>query len=933
MDTAKDQRRHPRIYLKVEVTGKIGEADLLLGSSRDISKEGMFVETHKSLSSVLQLSLRFNLPYVPVPVETRGRIMWAKSAEGEPSAVAPPTVSRWVRPGIGVHFEDMDEKNRALLNGFLEGNRKFDSDNHNLSDFIELPDKDIFTKAIPCFEWFDDYSRKGYWTYGRPLSSSCGNRVVIYDERLGRRREMIMMGSNSYLGLTTHPKVVRAAAAAVKKYGAGSGGVPQLSGTFDLTKRLEKKLAQWKGCEDAIIFPAGYSANVGTISALVRRDDAVIIDHLAHASLIDGCTLSKGHMEVFRHNDAADLENILKKCDRDYAGKLVIVDSVYSMDGDIAPLPQIRKVAHAYGARLMVDEAHASGVIGKRGRGIADHFNMEGEIDIVAGTLSKALGGVGGFVASRKEVVNYLRYYARSYFFSTSLPPSVLASVSAAIDVIEEEPHLRQRLWHNIRYVKERLVSSGFNIGNTESAIIPIIIGDEMILRKMSKRIHEEGIYLNPVPYPAVPRGKCRFRLSLMATHTKDDLDRTLEVLEKAGREFGVISSSPVSASKTLRLEVIKSISEIDENKWDSIVGKDRIICSYRYLRAVEESKINDCDYRYLLVYDGNELVAHACVYSMSFELDVLARGMIKKAISMTRKIFPNFLRLKFVECGTPVALGNTISFAGGIQRRDALSLIAKGMEGVAMSKKIGLTLLRDFTDKETAFFDHLGADGYVRVLNLPNAVMDCHWNSFEEYLGDLKSHYRNDIKKQIKQARDKGISVEVRDNFEDIAFDLLKLWKNTYDRAREYRREILTEDFFKNISFYLEEKSKVILLKRGAKTLGFMLVLSDDFILRCMFLGMDYKHSKECAIYFNSFYNTIKLAIEENKKKVEMGITTISTKAHLGAYVEPLFMYMKHSNHFLNSIITGIFKFVTPNAQHDSKRVFKNVAQERRHD
>jgi glycine C-acetyltransferase len=422
--------------------------------------------------------------------------------------------------------------------------QEINSDNYTLADFIEIPDKDLFTKAKLFWEVTEDLTKKGFNTYRRPLISSCSNRVLVQDERTSKPREMIMMGSNNYLGLTSHPKVVKIAKETIEKYGVGAGSVPLLAGTYDLHRELELKLAKLKECEEAIIFSSGYVTNLGCIQALVKRGDVAIIDRLAHASIIDGCILSHGLFKTFKHSDVESLKRVLKGANSQYNGKLIVVDGVYSMDGDIAPLPQIVEVAHRYGAKVMIDEAHATGVIGEKGRGTPSHFKIEGKVDIVAGTLSKALGGFGGFIASSKEVVNYLRYYTRSFFFSSNLPPAAAASVLAAIEVMESEPQLHQNLWKNIKYMKKNLKLLGFNIGNSESAIIPIIIGDDLTLRKMSKRIHEEGVYLNAIPYPAVPKGESRFRLSIMATHTQEDLDKTLEVLEKVGREFGILDRS-----------------------------------------------------------------------------------------------------------------------------------------------------------------------------------------------------------------------------------------------------------------------------------------------------------------------------------------------------------------------------------------------------
>lgn len=413
------------------------------------------------------------------------------------------------------------------------------SDLYTLADFFKS-DGNVFAEETTKFYHFvDDYKKKQHFYCERPLLSSCRNRVKIYDRYSGVEKEMIMMASNNYLGLSTHPKVLEAGFEGARKYGFGSGGVPLFSGTYDLHKELENKIARLKGCEDAIILSSGYAANVGCLTALARRNDVLIQDRLNHASLLDGARFSGASMKVFKHNDPDHLEKVLKGC-QNFDSRLIIVDGVYSMDGDVAQLNAIKYLADKYDAKIMVDEAHATGVIGAAGKGTPEYHDLQGKIDIVAGTLSKALAGVGGFIASTKEIVNYIRFYARSNMFSTSLPPSTVAATIAAIDVLENEEIHNRRLKNNISYMTSNLRKKGFDIGKTDSAIIPIIVGDELKLRKMSKNLHEHGIYANPVSYPAVPKKLTRIRLSIMATHTQEDIDRTLDVLEFCKNEFGL---------------------------------------------------------------------------------------------------------------------------------------------------------------------------------------------------------------------------------------------------------------------------------------------------------------------------------------------------------------------------------------------------------
>ncbi|HSW09818.1 MAG TPA: aminotransferase class I/II-fold pyridoxal phosphate-dependent enzyme [Bacillota bacterium] len=414
-------------------------------------------------------------------------------------------------------------------------------DERTLADFFALPDPDIFAKTRPFFQFCEGVRERGHYLYRRTLMGPSANRVTIWDEERGSPRSMVMMASNNYLGLTTHPRVVEAGLDAQRRYGAGSGSVSLLAGTLDLHRQLEERLAAFKSCEDAVIFPAGYSANVGCVMGLAREGDLVINDILNHASIIDGCRLSGAAIKTFPHCSVEALDKLLARQAGSHAGRLVIVDGVFSMDGDIAPLPRLIEVCRKHGARLMVDEAHATGVIGPGGRGTPAHHGVEGQVDLVAGTLSKALGGVGGFVAATREVVHYLRFYARSYMFSTALPPAVAGSVLAALDVLDDEPELLRQLWDNIRYLQAGLRGLGFNLGNQETAIFPLIIGDDVRVKEMGRLLHEAGIYANPVFYPAVSRRLSRIRLSLMATHTREDLDLTLSACEEAGRKLGII--------------------------------------------------------------------------------------------------------------------------------------------------------------------------------------------------------------------------------------------------------------------------------------------------------------------------------------------------------------------------------------------------------
>jgi glycine C-acetyltransferase len=391
----------------------------------------------------------------------------------------------------------------------------------------------MFAEAVEHFE------SKGHNLYRRMLlEPSDAEALVDYPREAGHRR-MIMLASNNYLGLTSHPRVIEAACQAAHMYGAGSGSSPLLVGTFPTTRKLETKLANFKGTEEACVFATGYSANVGVISAVCGKNDVVILDRLSHASMVDGAKLSGAQIKVFHHNDAEHLDRVLRR-NRDAGTRLVAVEGIYSMDGDIAPLDEILEVVRKHDALLLVDEAHSTGVLGEGGRGAAAHFGIEGQIDLHVGTLSKALGACGGFLAGESELVTYIRYFARSCMFSTAPSPMVTAAAAAAIEVIEDEPWRVERLWDNCRFMHGELQRLGFTISEAPSPIIPVIVGSMSILRQMSLELHRSNICVNSVPFPAVPHGSERLRISLTANHTREQLVEALQCLDRAADNAGL---------------------------------------------------------------------------------------------------------------------------------------------------------------------------------------------------------------------------------------------------------------------------------------------------------------------------------------------------------------------------------------------------------
>jgi len=360
-------------------------------------------------------------------------------------------------------------------------------------------------------------------------------------------RRVINLASNNYLGLTTHPKLREAAMEATRRYGVGSGAVRTIAGTMRLHMELEERIARFKNVEGCVVFQSGFAANAGTVAAVLGRDDFIISDELNHASIIDGARLSRATIKVFRHKDIAHAQELLESVAGHPGHKLLITDGVFSMDGDIGPLPAHCELAEKYGAIMMVDDAHASGVLGRSGRGTVDHFHVHGRVDIQVGTLSKAIGALGGYVCGSRELIEFLYHRARPFLFSTSHPPSVAATCIAAFDVLEQEPERIRRLWENTRFFKKELGTLGFNIGGvntpaSETPITPIIVGEGRLAMDFSRRLFEEGVMATGIAFPTVPEGKARIRTIMSATHTRSQLERALEVLGRVGRGLGIIS-------------------------------------------------------------------------------------------------------------------------------------------------------------------------------------------------------------------------------------------------------------------------------------------------------------------------------------------------------------------------------------------------------
>ena len=383
-------------------------------------------------------------------------------------------------------------------------------------------------------EQLDAWRKAGTFQPLRVLQSACEPESRVDG------RDVINLASNNYLGLADHPKLIEAAVQASKQYGAGSGAVRTISGTMSLHMELERRIAAFKNVEACVVFQSGFAANAGTVSAILGKEDHIVSDALNHASIIDGARLSKAKIHVFAHRDAEAADKILDDLAGQPGRKLLITDGVFSMDGDIGPLPALVEAAERHGAIMMIDDAHSSGVLGRNGRGTVDHFQLHGRVNIQVGTLSKAIGVLGGYVCGSRDLIDFLYHRARPFLFSTSHPPSVAASCLAAFDILENEPERIEKLWENTRHFKSGLASAGFNTGASETPITPIMVGEAKTAHAFSKVLFENGLFATGIGFPTVPEGRARVRTIVTATHTKEMLDRALEILTRVAKQMGI---------------------------------------------------------------------------------------------------------------------------------------------------------------------------------------------------------------------------------------------------------------------------------------------------------------------------------------------------------------------------------------------------------
>ena len=408
-------------------------------------------------------------------------------------------------------------------------------DDFSQADFHEFIGDDLFEVTDYFWEYLLDGVRKKYMVYGQPLKTVPASEIDVYDRYTDSVRKFLNFCSYNYLSYSFHPEVKQAVKDAVDKYGTGAVSAPLLSGYYDVTQQLEEAIARFKNQEAAVVFPTGYSANLGALSGILRPGDTAVLDMLSHASIYDGVRLAGADIKMFQHNNPKHLERVLKGL----AGKrtIVCVEGVYSMDGDLANLPEIVPVCKEYGAKILLDEAHASLIFGERGSGVGEHFGVEDQIDITIGTFSKSFGAIGGFAAGGMKLMMYLKMYARSYVFSCALAPHTAAGILKILEIFEKDKSERDKLWDNTLYMQQKLKDAGLDIGDTKSHVIPVMVGHDHRLREISKRIQQKGLYTGVVTFPAVSKNHTRLRLSMSSYHTKEQMDRCVEILKEVFKE------------------------------------------------------------------------------------------------------------------------------------------------------------------------------------------------------------------------------------------------------------------------------------------------------------------------------------------------------------------------------------------------------------
>jgi 8-amino-7-oxononanoate synthase len=533
--TAMQRREAPRFITNDIAVSLFSGETQATGTTVDISEQGFSIVCNQPLMLLDRVKVSITFPDEPTVIHCRGEIVWGSATDA--------------RIVHGIKCTSFEQEQSAFL-GYIERHKlvlrrderriieQRQKESPSISKNKRAKERRItYPILMKCkrMSHFRKLMQQGRYLFLREMTSSSANTITM------EGREYINLGSNNYLGLSTHPEVIETIIKLAEKYGLGSGGSRLLSGTMDLHNQLERKLAAFKGGEDCIVYGTGYTANLATTALIASgKNDVIVFDEKSHASLIDGIKFSGAQRFSFKHNDMLDLEKQIEKTNSSTA-KLIITDGIFSMDGDIAKLDEIYMIAKHYHAAILVDDAHALGVIGKNGRGSASHFGLEGNIPLMMGTLSKSLGSVGGFVVADKEVIHALKHFSRAFVFSTSMPPLIAGATLKALEIIERDTTIIDALWRNIRQGRKGLLDAGFDLGHSEAAIIPVMVRDRLITYEFIRQLQERGIFANGIEYPAVKKNESMVRVSIMATHTEKQMTYFVEQMISIGTKLGLI--------------------------------------------------------------------------------------------------------------------------------------------------------------------------------------------------------------------------------------------------------------------------------------------------------------------------------------------------------------------------------------------------------
>lgn len=760
------------------------------------------------------------------------------------------------------------------------------------------------------------------YTFQQPLEGSSGPRV----RRNGR--SYVMLSSYDYLGLIGHPALASATIAAVHRHGTGTGGVRLLSGSAELHRELEQTIARFIGTEAAITFSSGYVANIGVLGALLGPRDVVLVDALVHRSIKDGCRQAGSKVRPFAHNDPEDLRRHLAASPRE-ARIFIVVEGLYSMDGDICPLPDILALKREFGAFVVVDEAHSLGVLGRSGRGTTEHFGVAAaEVDIITGSLSKAIPSNGGFVAGRRDLIIYLQHAAATFFFSAALCPSAAGAAKAAIEILDAEPERLGKLWMNAAMLRSGLQDLGFHTGRSNSPLVPVILGDDESAIRVARDLLRHDIVTAAVIHPAVPKGAARLRLCATAAHSEADIRAALQAFESV-KPPGIVGrpSAHRRRPSAIRLEVHARIDDIDPGQWDSLLSPDDLQASHRFIKTCQDSGIEDTVYRHVLVYEGDDLAAVASLCRMTANLDVLAPPALRAVSGEIRRLRPSFLRIPVLFCGLPTSFGQScLRFAPGADRAAVLRTLAGLTEELGQELGSELFCFKEFGPEARRDLDHLMEAGYLRLPSLPSCRLQLRWPSFEAYLGAMRAGYRRQARADMSTADRRDLRVRRLNDFQDEAGCLHRLYDEVIDRT-DFHLERLPRAFFENLNANFEENASALLLECDGIVEAAAILLKGRETMTFLLAGIDQRLNHHNHSYPRLVLEVVHEAFREGVKTLELGQTSYAVKARFGAQSVARWFYLRHGARMTHQLLRLASGKLFPSHPMPARRVFRSDA------